>query len=152
MTATNIERFNVLVGAIFAKLYENFPEPIELNVLDFLEQMATDEPTGTDHQLATTKDNRFFVSTVLWLSNHDYLDSGSPLSNGAVMNCCLTARTLELLKAMPPNLESKAPSLGDQLISATKEGTTNKMKELASDFLSRAVVFGTKAATDWAGS
>ncbi len=52
---------------------------------------------------------------------------------------------------MPSNLEDKDPSLGDQLVSATKEGMSGKVKELASDLLSKAVVFGTKAATDWVG-
>ncbi|WP_460119683.1 hypothetical protein [Pseudomonas sp. H3_G09] len=90
------------------------------------------------------------VSTVIWLGNHGYLDCGSQV-NGGVMGCVLTARTLELLKAMPSNLERKDPSLGEQLVSTTKDGMTGKVKELASDFLSKAVVFGTKAVTDWVG-
>ncbi|HHS7810299.1 hypothetical protein [Pseudomonas putida] len=149
MAAANIERFNVLVGAIFAKLYQEFPVAIELQLEDFEEQMAVNRPERDIDDHRNRRDAVFFASTVIWLSNHGYLDSGSQLSNGTVMGCVMTARTLELLKAMPSNLESKDPSLGDQLVSATKEGMTGKVKELASDFLSKAVVFGTKAATDW---
>lgn len=150
MAAGNIERFDGLVGAIFAKLYEEFPVAIDLNVEDFEMQMAVNrpEPDASDHH--NRRDALFFVSTVFWLSNHGYLDCGSQV-NGGVMGCVLTARTLELLKAMPSNLEGKDPTLGEQLVSATKDGMTGKVKELASDFLSKAVVFGTKAATDWVG-
>lgn len=150
MAAGNIERFDGLVGAIFAKLYEEFPVAIDLSVEDFEMQMAVNrpEPDASDHH--NRSDARFFVSTVIWLSNHDYLDCGSQVNSG-VMDCVLTARTLELLKAMPSNLEGKDPTLGEQLVSATKDGMTGKVKELASDFLSKAVVFGTKAATDWVG-
>ncbi|KAE9641953.1 hypothetical protein [Pseudomonas sp. PB106] len=151
MAAGNIERFNVLVGAIFAKLYQEFPVAIELHPEDFQEQLAVNRPEPDVDDYDNRRDGKFFVSTVLWLSNHDYLDCGSHVSTGAVMDCVMTARTLELLKAMPSNLESKDPSLGDQLISATKDGMTGKVKELASEFLTKAVVFGTKAATDWVG-
>lgn len=149
MAAANIEQFNVLVGAIFAKLYEGFPIPTDLVLMDFLEQMTTDQTSVEENPYHNV---RFFSSTVLWLADHGYLDSGSVLSNGTVIRCTLTARALELLKAMPSNLENKDPSLGDQLVSATKDGMTGKVKELASDLLTKAVVFGTKAATDWVGS
>lgn len=149
MAAGNIERFDGLVGAIFAKLYEEFPVAIELQMEDFETQMAVNQPQRDANDHYNRRDALFFVSTVIWLSNHGYLDSGSQAGSG-VLDCVLTARTLELLKAMPSNLESRDPSLGDQLISATKEGMTGKVKELASEFLTKAVTFGTKAATDWA--
>jgi hypothetical protein len=145
MSAPNIERFNALAGAIFAKLYEEFPVPVELSAHDFADQMiASDAPRFLDL--------RFFTSTVIWLGDHGYLSRGNAVSNGTVLNCSLTARALELLNALPSALENKGTSLGDELISATKEGLTGKVKELASDFLSKAVVFGTKAATEWATS
>jgi len=148
MAAGNIERFNMLVGAIFAKLYESFPIPTDLTVMDFVEQMTPSLASDNDDPY---HDVRFFSSTIIWLANHGYIDSGSAMSNGTVTRCTLTARALELLKKMPSNLEDKDPSLGDQLVSATKEGMSGKVKELASDLLSKAVVFGTKAATDWVG-
>lgn len=148
MAAGNIERFNGLVGAIFAKLYEEFPVPLDLEVDHFGTEMAVGQPEQDGDYRPNRSDARFFVSTVIWLSNHDYIDCGAQVNSG-VMDCVLTARTLELLKRMPSNLESTDPSLGDQLVSATKDGMTGKVKELASDFLSKAVGFGTKAATDW---
>lgn len=76
---------------------------------------------------------------------------GSVVSNGTVMNCSLTARALELLNALPSSLDNKE-SLGEQLVSATKDGITGQVKELASEFLSKAIVFSTKAATEWVNS
>lgn len=148
MAAGNIERFDVLVGAIFAKLYQEFPIAVDLMMEDFESQMAVNQPERDINDHYNRRDVLFFLSTVIWLSNHDYLDSGSQAGDG-VMGCVLTARTLELLKAMPSNLEAKKPSLGEQLVSATKEGMTVKTKELVSEFLSKAVALGTKTATEW---
>ncbi|EJM81312.1 hypothetical protein PMI34_05217 [Pseudomonas sp. GM74] len=150
MPAPNIERFNILVGSIFAKLYESFPVPIELSAIEFADQLVSDDCAKEWSQRDSTV--RFFGSTVDWLSDHGYLKRGVVFSNSTILDCVLTARTLELLNAMPSSLENKGPSLGDQLVKATKEGMSGKVKELASDFLSRAVVFGTKAATDWVNS
>lgn len=137
--AANIERFNVLTGAIFAKLYEEFPEPINLSALNFAEQLKIG---GSDFVSV-----RFFTSTVEWLADHGYLKRGTVVSEGTVTNCVLTARTLELLSALPSSLESEQPSLGDQLITATKDGVTEKITELTRTFLSEAVLFTTKFAT-----
>jgi hypothetical protein len=150
MSAPNIERFNILVGAIFARLYETFPVPIELIATNFADLLVDDEPTENGYHKGGYV--RFFTSTVDWLGEHGYLIRKELVTTHIIRGCVLTARTLELLNAMPSNLESKDPSLGEQLVSATKEGMTGKVKELASDFLSKAVVFGTKAATDWVNS
>ncbi|MFS2072275.1 hypothetical protein ACEN9D_26335 [Pseudomonas sp. CT11-2] len=117
--------------------------------MDFLEQMTTVQISREENPYHSI---RFFSSIVLWLANYGYVESGSVLSNGTVIRCTLTARALELLKAMPSDLENKDPSLGEQLVSATKDGMTGKVKELVSDFLSKAVVFCTKATADWVGS
>jgi hypothetical protein len=139
--AANIERFNVLTGAIFAKLYEEFPEPTNLSAMDFAEQLKIG---GSDFVSV-----RFFTSTVEWLADHGYLKRGTTVGQGLVTNCVLTARTLELLSALPSSLESESeqPSLGDQLITATKDGVTEKITELTRTFLSEAVLFTTKFAT-----
>ena len=152
MAAPNIEQFNILVGAIFAKLYETFPIPIELAVTDFAEQMLILDSTDLYGGNRKFHEIRFFTSTVLWLADHGYLSAGSMVTNSVVKNCSLTARTLELLNAFPSSLGSKGPSLGDQMVEAAKDGVTGKIKDLASEFLSKAVIFGTKTATDWAAS
>ncbi|WP_416739219.1 hypothetical protein ACM1ZW_20735 [Pseudomonas sp. NFX71] len=141
--AANIERFNVLTGAIFAKLYEEFPEPTNLSAMNFAEQLKIG---GSDFVSV-----RFFTSTVEWLADHGYLKKGTTVGEGLVTNCVLTARTLELLSALPSSLESESkseqPSLGDQLITATKDGVTEKITELTREFLSEAVIFTTRVAT-----
>lgn len=143
---TNIERFNILVGAIFAKLYEEFPLPVALSSATFATQLV-DAKALHDGQ-HKGREIRIFTATVIWLEEEGYVRKGSMLSNGTILRCTLTANALELLNAMPSNLEVKGPSLGDQLIVATKEGVTEKVKDLASEFFSKAVSFGTKVAID----
>lgn len=152
MSMTNIERFNVLVGVIFAKLYETFPVPVELSVQDFVEQLVDDSELTDDSEYLSGGYCKFFTSTIAWLGDHGYLIRGSTLGAGTVRGCVLTASTLEILNAMPANLENKGPSLGDQLISATKDSVKGKVKDLAGELLSKAVVFSTKAAIDFARS
>ncbi|TWC74400.1 hypothetical protein FBY10_10190 [Pseudomonas sp. SJZ103] len=152
MSMTNIERFNVLVGVVFAKLYETFPVPVELSVQDFAEQLVDDDEQVDDSEFMKGGYVKFFTSTISWLDYHGYLRKGSTLSGGTVRDCVLTASTLEILNAMPANLEIKSPSLGDQLVSATKDSVKGKVKELAGELLSKAVVFGAKAAMDFAKS
>jgi hypothetical protein len=146
MAAQNIERFNIIVGAIFAKLYEEFPVPMDLHWTEFLDDLMAVDDEGRHEYL------RFFTATIEWLAYQGYLKIGSTLSGGRVIKCVLTASTLELLNAVPKSLESEGPSLGDQLVTATKDGVTGKVKDLASDLLSKAAAFGVKAATDWATS
>lgn len=149
MAMTNIERFNVLVGVIFAKLYETFPVPVELSVQNFAEQLVDDDELIDKGEYMKGGYVKFFTSTVSWLSNHGYLMKGSTLSGGTVRDCVLTASTLEILNAMPDNLQVKGPSLGDQLISATKDSVKDKVKDLGGELLSKAVVFGTRFAIDF---
>lgn len=145
MAAANIERFNAVTGAIFASLYESFPVASDLAAEDFREQLQ--EVPGEEY--LQRHETRFFISTILWLAEHGYLSTGSPLSSGTVVQCNLTATTLELLSALPSSLNNKGPSLGDQLVTATKDGVTEKVKALTSELLSKAAAFGVRAATDW---
>jgi len=149
MSMTHIERFNVLVGVVFAKLYETFPVPVELSVQNFVEQLVDDDELIDDSEYMKGGYVKFFTSTITWLGYHGYLMKGSTLSGGTVRDCVLTASALEILNAMPANLEIKGPSLGDQLITATKDSVKGKVKDLAGEFLSKAVVFGTRAAIDF---
>lgn len=149
MQMTNIERFNVLVGVIFAKLYESFPVPVELSVQDFVEQLVDDSELSDESEYIRGGYGKFFTSTIVWLGDHGYLIRGSTIGVGTVRGCVLTGSTLEILNAIPANLKVKGPSLGDQLVAAAKDSAKGKVKDLAGEFLSKAVVFGTRAAIDF---
>lgn len=149
MQMTNIERFNVLVGVVFAKLYESFPVPVELSVQDFVEQLVDDSEQSDESEYVRGGYGKFFTSTIVWLGDHGYLIRGSTIGVSTVRGCVLTANALEILNAMPDNLQVKGPSLGDQLISATKDSVKEKVKDLGGEFLSKAVVFGTRFAIDF---
>jgi hypothetical protein len=152
MTAKNIENFNVVTGVIFATLYKSFPVPVDLRIKDFDEYLSLE---GID-LLSDDKRGRakiaFLTSTILWLADHGYLKTGPMALDGSMLKCTLTATTLELLNAFPSSLANKGPSLGEELISASKDGVKGKLKDFAGELLSKAVVFGVNTAQDWASS
>ncbi|PNG40943.1 hypothetical protein A1354_12280 [Pseudomonas asplenii] len=150
MAAANIDRFNALCGTIFAKLYEGFPVSMAFSPFDFYDQLTNGKIRNTDEQTLDREDGEFFLATFIWLGRHGYIHHGIAHTS-TMQDCVLTAQALGMLNATPESLKQKDSSLGEQLVKCSKEGMTDKVKELASDFLSKAVVFGTKAATDWVG-
>lgn len=153
MTAPNIERFNILTGAIFALLYEEFPQPFDLQQEHFINEMTLKDESFDGEPLLRLEDEEFLIATIQWLGRHGYLHHGQLYGPPAtVSDCVLTAQALSLLNSMPNVLEQKGPSIGEQMISATKEGATGKLKELASGFLEKAVELGIKtASSNWPG-
>ncbi|OLF53803.1 hypothetical protein [Pseudomonas chlororaphis] len=151
MAAENIERFNILVGAIFAKLYESFPVPLALDSSGFVNELIIGERAPGEENMLRREDGVFLLATITWLGNHGYIRHGILHPNGG-LECVLTAQTLSVLSAVPESLEVKGPSMGEQLVTSAKEGMTSKVKELASDFLNKAVTYGAKAAIDFANS
>ncbi|RRV28600.1 hypothetical protein EGJ23_04255 [Pseudomonas sp. o96-267] len=132
MTASNIELFDVLTGRILAKLYQHFPVDVPLEAWDYRDLFSG--PPMEDGWL-DADDSAFFQSTVLWLGSAGYLEHGSATNNGDVYGCVLTAKGLEVLKALPASLQA-GPTLGDQLVDASKGGAKEVLRGVASEALS----------------
>lgn len=132
MTASNIERFDVLVGRVFAELYQFFPVAVHLEAWEYRDMF-----TGVPMQdgWVAMEDGVFFQSTVLWLGSAGYIEHGISINNGDVQNCVLTAKGLEVLKALPASLQS-GPSLGEQLVDASKGGAKEVIRGVANEALS----------------
>ncbi len=143
MAATNIERFDEVVGVVFADLYTSFPIGYDLDPIAYPALFASDE----EHAGWVNRDDgEFFQATVLWLGSAGYIDHGSPINSGTVLNCVLTAKGLEVLKATPESLLN-GPSLGESLVSATKAGT----KDLARNVVGQALSIGARMLTNHLG-
>ncbi len=89
----------------------------------------------------------FFAETVEWL-----IESGYVVTRGKTdlpytfLNCTLTAKALEILKAIPKSVGGE--SLGGQIATAAKEGATAKLKELVGEALSKGVGIAISAAAN----
>lgn len=158
MSASNIDQFNQVTGAIFAHLYQNFPNPIridstligiEITGIQFYDPV-NEVGQGGFYALSKSEQDKVVLiqNTAIWLARSGFIRYASTGWYG-LDDVTLTLEGLELLKAIPKSL---GPSLGDQLIEAAKTGVTGKLKDLTSELISKAVILGVKAATDYATS
>ncbi|WP_405119219.1 hypothetical protein [Pseudomonas leptonychotis] len=145
MTTSNIDRFDEITGLIFAKLYKSFPVPTELSpVLIVGTNLRERAPDG----LGTIQNENayFFTACLEWLRSAGYLDIGDSFDDGTYISCVLTAKGLEVLKAVPESIHS-GPSLGEKLVDASKSGT----KELVRGVVGEALSIGARMFTNHLG-
>ena len=141
MASSNIEKFDELVGRIFAELYQQFPLPIRLDPANYCDQAVTECP----HTYAPvpTADSKFFSATVVWLHSTGYLTYGhkDPENVTGFFDCVLTAKGLEVLKATPDSLSA---SLGERLTTAATSGAKEIVRSLTNQILGVGVSYLTK--------
>ncbi|QXZ12511.1 hypothetical protein KVQ82_20830 [Pseudomonas sp. AO-1] len=136
MAVSNIEKFDDITGKIFAVLYQHFPIPQALMAEDFVENAKQlDDFLGTE---VPTEDADFFLATAEWLRQAGYINC-APDPYLYVSHAVLTAKGLEVLKAIPESVSSKE-SIGEQLATTAKESG----KEVARGLVSEALGLGVK--------
>lgn len=117
MAVSNIEKFDDITGKIFAALYQSFPIPQYLMAEDFVDEaMRFSEQHGME---VSTPEAEFFIATAVWLIEAGYL-KGTPYPYLRIEDAVLTAKGLEVLKAVPDSVSSKT-SIGEQLANTAKE-------------------------------
>ncbi|QFT23550.1 hypothetical protein FIV02_18410 [Pseudomonas sp. THAF187a] len=132
MTVSNIERFDELTGRVLARLYAEFPLPIRLMPDKFVEtSWVVDAFTGA---LAASADTEFFTATVDWLADAGYLryQGLDPTKVNGFTGAVLTAKGLELLKAIPDSL---GDSFGERLREAAATEGREGLRSLVSQVL-----------------
>lgn len=123
MAVTNIERFDELTGRVLAALYAAFPLPVVLLPVKFVtvaERM--DDFLGG---AVASEETEFFAATVRWLAEAGYLryQVCDPELVQGFTGAVLTAKGLELLKAIPDSLGgSFGERLGEAVASEGREG------------------------------
>lgn len=136
----NMERFDRLTGAVFARLYESFPEPVTLDAQPFLHSIvAADQDQATQCDQAFNAPE-FFSCTLRWLAGTGYFTHGSQgeQSPYTFTECVLTAKGLEVLKAVPTSIKTQQ-SIGQSLQDAAKRGAIDSIKKLTGEALSTGV-------------
>lgn len=129
----NIDRFNEVCAVVFARLYENFPEPIKLHGLELAGAVEFDMEGPAQLEKTDERTGEFCAAVVQWLVDAGYVLAPSKHQPaGLFMNARLTAKGLEAMKAMPSALGG---SIGDELIDASQRGARDAARQLISDGL-----------------
>ena len=131
MSNSNVNKFNEITGAVFAKLYENFPLPTPLLAQHFCEVVTVEDDFMGE---VPSEETLFFCATIQWLQREGFIYYRSEHIFGA-SDAGLTNKCFELLKKTPTSLE---PSIGDQLTEAVKSETKEGLRTFASALLSQA--------------
>lgn len=138
MTISNIKRFDEHTGQILGALYVSFPVPRHLLLKDlFPEGLSADDFLGFD---IPNESGEFMFACIDWLAESGYLRFKEKVQATGYTECVLTAKGLEVLKAIPDSLSTES-SLGDQLVDATKTGAKGLVGDLAGQALSIGVKF-----------
>lgn len=144
---TNIQKFDLITGCLFNILYQKFPVPVVVksNSIDLL----SDYLWGQDNDEYQYKD--YFNTSLIWLKKVGYIDYDELYDiddkAAVVSGLVLTAKALEVLKAVPICLDSTTP-LGDMLGEVVKDGAKDAISSVVRDVLS----MGVKMAFNYWGS
>ncbi|MCO7612870.1 hypothetical protein NJH83_21810 [Pseudomonas chlororaphis] len=140
MTTSNIKQFDEFTGLILGALYECFPVPRNLTVTKLIPDASYfNEAYGAEIPNAK---GEFLFACIDWLAESGYLRFSDKTYNVGYLDAVLTAKGLEVLKAVPDSL-STGPTLGDQLVDATKSGAKSLLGDIAGQALSIGVKFAT---------
>ncbi|MBE3607041.1 hypothetical protein CCAL13119_08905 [Campylobacter sp. RM13119] len=124
----NIDKFDILVGKILAKLYEEFPIKCELVPENFgiKDTMAEflDTPDGV---MGDTKELEFLDATITWLMENEII-TAKKAGFGAYYDARLTMKGLKLLKSTPKSIDSERKSIGESLKELSKAGANESLK------------------------
>jgi hypothetical protein len=132
MAVPNIERFDELTGSLLVALYAAFPMPVALVPENYVgKSWMVDNFSGA---LFASEEAEFFAATVQWLNNAGYLryQEMDPAKVNGFTGAVLTAKGLELLKAIPDSLGG---SFGERLGKAAAAEGREGLRALVSQVL-----------------
>ncbi|EOF8224070.1 hypothetical protein ACK2RV_003837 [Yersinia enterocolitica] len=141
---SNINQFDEYVGRVFGILYESFPIPTDLNIGDVLGVSDLYSSSGIPPEMNT--EANIATYSVIWLANTGYIKMTGNNSN-EFFDLTLTAKGLEILKAIPDSLIPHSSPLGTQIVDAVKSGA----KETVSALVNQALSTGIKLAASSVG-
>ncbi|RWT41912.1 hypothetical protein [Aeromonas caviae] len=134
---SNIERFDAIVVRALAELYGNFPVRKVLPANRFILSddgqsidglSAQDEAQlwDVDHHNPYFAQKEFAFETLHWLVDAGYV-LGTPEESAYIVDAVLTAKGLEVLRAVPDSLQG---SLGERIQEAAKSGASDVVRAL----------------------
>lgn len=135
---TNIVLFDEYVARILATLYESFPVRIRLDARQISGMLEEDEfGVPIDERGKPSKAFDICMATIEWLIDTGYINSKDKDQYGYSW-CVLTARGLEILKAVPESVKVQS-SVGDKLVQLIKGGSIELAREAAKTAISAGI-------------
>ncbi|WP_155988435.1 hypothetical protein [Thioalkalivibrio sp. AKL19] len=130
-----MEKFNLLVGLLFGKLYEEFPVAFRVTPEQFLEEIIEKEDYEGSFDFT-----EYLESTVRWLETAGYIWVSQDLSDdgGVEFDVVLSENGLETLRKAPKSLEGTA-SIGERLSNFGKSKASDAVGTLVSLAITSAV-------------
>ena len=136
-----MEKFNLLAGLLFGRLYEDFPVPLRIAPEQFLEEVIDEDDFEGSFNFI-----EYFESTVRWLESEDFIRITQDRSEEAVaeFEVVLSEKGLGALRKVPSSLEGTA-SLGERFSGFAK----CKTSEAVGTLISLAITGGTNSAASF---
>ena len=131
----NIELFDIYVGYIFDKLYDDFPI-----CKDFDTRKCVQEINGATADIDAKRKEFVFSETLFWLRENGLITFEKPeeriitigggLEPYPYFTCArLTAKGLAILKKVPESISDKK-TIGEELAEAVKNGFKERITDL----------------------
>ena len=127
-TLSNVELFNVFSLALFNKLYESFPTPVDIDYSAIAADLLPDEVDADDADRIL----KVAYHAVQWLEEEDFIRIGDQTMDGGFHQVVLTGRGLAVLDSVPDGQEgsgSVASQLGDLVEEAGKDLAKEEVKK-----------------------
>lgn len=143
----NIDQFNEVVGLVFAKLYQEFPNETTLDISEFTYEDVNQYKVDCDGIDIWQLDGhpKLVRSAIEWLIEESYISNVSrPNAYNPLhfLKCRLTNKGFVALDALPQGLQS-SETLGDQLVGFAKESAIQQGKDGIGALVKMALAFGT---------
>ena len=128
----NIDRFNRITLAVFAALYENFPNPIDLDSKVIGMEAGKDEIQGKEDTPIAVAWMEAALSTINWLKNEGFLTVKMVTFGGDFLQVVLTRTGLNALNQVPSSIKENPDkaTLGTLAKSAAKSGAKEVIFDL----------------------
>jgi hypothetical protein len=137
-SASNIDIFNQAVGILFGKLYEKFPERINLDLNELAFELFDGDQIGEALYMET---HVLLSETIRWLDQAGYIWTGL-INKWEANEVVLSPKGLEVLKVVQDSSQQK--SIGESLSIVLKSGAKEAAKTAIQGLVSIALTEGYK--------
>lgn len=128
---SNQEFFDLIAGDIFARLYQCFPEPVDLSSDGIFPSLGGQEEIDDNPARMTV----LYGHAVQWLADEGYLRFGQSAhqdddDSESFFDVVLTSKGLEALRKIPGSLTGPGETLGDKIEATAKDIGSTAAKDL----------------------
>lgn len=131
----NIDKFDILVGKILAKLYSEFPKKTIVKSTDFGIKNPVEDFLVSIDAKSVEKDGldelNFFDDTMQFLFDEGMIIAKQN-AKGVFYDVRLTSKGLKILKKIPSSINESASSVGEWLKSSAKVLNDETLKKAVS--------------------